>query len=630
MVGQKNAIAEDKIGKGTFQRVPLVFSGRSAVSRSLWLVVLLALLGAALGFVVLATGRIATTRAEDVLRDRALAALPLAADSLKGDVEKQRVIPLVLVRDGAVQEMLRSPSTAIKAALEDKLRAIGRDAGSSMIYVINPEGTAVAASNAGEPTSFVGTNYRFRHYFTEAMKNGTAMQYALGTVSARPGLYLSSRVDGPEGPLGVVVVKVELNRVESSWLRTRFLVFTTDERDVVLATSVPKWRFAALSPLSEEEMVTARDRLQLSGAPFEPVPLSRPGGNLVTASPASRSASFVAVSQEVGEALPGWRLYLLIPADTEISSAAMTARVTTLLALVLIGFVAFVIVRRRRSIRQRQDALVFMNAELEHRVKLRTAELQRSNEALAGEIGERENAEARVRRLRDELAQANRLSILGQIAAGVAHEINQPVAAIRTYAENAAQFLQSGRSHDTAENLKSIVAMTDRIGTITETQRSFSRRASGSVEPIPAEDAIDGALSLLSGRIRDSGVTIERMRIDPSPMVMASRIRLEQVLVNLLQNALDALKDQPEPRVEIALAENRKMVAISIRDNGPGLAPDIRRSLFMPFITNKEKGLGLGLVISEEIACELGGSLRLDNAGHGKGASFTVELRRAA
>ncbi|CAN7152322.1 sensor histidine kinase [Mesorhizobium amorphae] len=630
MIGFKNTMAEEEdMGNGAFQRAPLVFPGRSG-GRSLWLVVLLAILGAALCFVVFATGRIAGTRAEYALRDRALAAFPLAADSLKGEIEKQRMIPLVLARDGAVQEMLRSPSTANEAALDEKLRAIARDAGSSILYIINPEGVAVAASNAGEPTSFVGSDYRFRHYFTEAMADGAAMQYALGTVSARPGLYLSSRVDGPEGPLGVVVVKVELDRVESRWLESGFVVFTTDERGVVLATSVPQWRFGALSPLSAKEKQTARDRLQLPGVTFEPVPLSRRGDNLVTATPESRSAGFVAVSQDLGKAVPGWRMSLLIPADTEISSAVMTARVTTLLALVLVGFVIFIIVRRRRADRQRQEVLVLLNAELEHRVELRTAELQSSNAALAGEIAERENAEARVRRLRDELAQANRLSILGQITAGVAHEINQPVAAIRTYAENAARLLGIGRSQDTAENLTSIVAMTGRIGTITETLRSFSRRASGSMGPILADDAIDGALSLLSGRIRDSGVTIERKRIDPSPIVMASRMRLEQILVNLLQNALDALKDQPEPRVEIALAENGEMVAISLRDNGPGLAPDIRRSLFMPFVTNKEKGLGLGLVISQEIARELGGSLRHDDASHGRGTSFTVELRRAA
>ncbi|MPR13040.1 sensor histidine kinase [Microvirga tunisiensis] len=629
MVGLENAVAEDGIDKGTFQHAPLTFPGRSAAGRSLWLAVLLALLGAALGFVVFATGQIAGARAEYALRNRALAALPLVADSLKADVEKQRLIPLILARDGAVQEMFRSPSPAKEAALDDKLRGIARDAMASVVYVINTEGIAVAASNAGEPTRFVGNDYRYRHYFTEAMANGTATQYALGTTSARPGLYLASRVDGSEGPLGVVVVKVEIDRVESSWRESGFVVFTTDERGAVLATSVPQWRFGALSPLSEEETETTRDRLQLSDATFKPVPLSQRSGNMVAASPAGRSAGFVAVSQDLGKAVPGWRLSLLIPADAEISSAAITGRVTTLLALILLGFVVFVIVRRRRAIRQRQEALARMNTELEYRVDLRTADLRRTNEALAHEIAERENAEARVRRLRDELAQANRLSILGQIAAGVAHEINQPVAAIRTYAENAARLLQNGRSQDTAENMSSIIIMTGRIGSITETLRSFSRRATGAIWPLPAEEAIDGALSLLSGRIRDSGVMIERKRTDSSPMVMASRIRLEQILVNLLQNALDALEHQAEPQVEIALTAKEEMVAISVRDNGPGLAPDIRRNLFMPFTTNKEKGLGLGLVISEEIARELGGSLRLDT-NHEKGASFTVELRRAA
>lgn len=623
-----NAVVNDGISEGGLHKAPFNFPGRLGTGRFLWLAVLFALLGAGLGFFVLAAGRIAGTKAASDLRDRALAARPLAADTLKGDVEKQRLIPRVLARDGAVQEILRSPGTGGEAALDEKLRAIAHEAASSVIYVINSEGTAVAASNAGEPTSFVGRDYRFRHYFVEAMATGMATQYALGTVSKRPGLFLSSRIDGPEGPLGVVVVKVELDRVESSWRKSGFVVFTSDERGVVLSTSVPQWRFGALSPLSKKKAKIARDHLQLPGAAFEPVPLSHRGGNLVTASTVDKEAGFVTVSQDLGKVVPGWRLSLLIPADAEISAAMMTARATALLALVLVAFAVAVIVRRRRAIRQRQQALAHMNAELEHRVNLRTAELRRSNEALAAQIAERENAEARVRRLCEELSQANRLSILGQIAAGVAHEINQPVTAIRTYAENASRLLRGDRPQETARNLKSIIAITGRIGAITETLRSFSRRATGSVGPISAEDAIDGALSLLSGRIRESGVTIERQRTDPSPTVVASCVRLEQILVNLLQNSLDALKGLPEPRIEIALAQNKETVTISVRDNGAGLAPEIRKSLFMPFTTSKEKGLGLGLLISEEIARELGGSLRLD-ASDERGTSFTIELRRA-
>ncbi|WP_223217812.1 MULTISPECIES: sensor histidine kinase [Mesorhizobium] len=222
------------------------------------------------------------------------------------------------------------------------------------------------------------------------------------------------------------------------------------------------------------------------------------------------------------------------------------------------------------------------------------------------------------------------MSISGQRTAGVTHEVNQLIAAIRTHAENAARLLGAGRSQGTGENLTSIAAMTGRIGTITETLRSFSRRASGSMEPILAEDVIDDALSLLSVRIRDSGVTIERKRIDPSPIVMANRMRLEQILVNLLQTVLDALKDQPEPRVEIAFADNGEMVAISDRDNGLGLAPQDSQEPLHAVHHQQGKGSRLGLVISEEIARELGGSLRHDDAGQERGSSFTVELRRAA
>ncbi|WP_404294650.1 hypothetical protein ACD578_30175 (plasmid) [Microvirga sp. RSM25] len=186
MISLENAVAEDDVDKGTFQQTPWTFRGRSANGRSFWLAVLLALLGAALSFVVLAKGRIASTRAEYALRDRALAALPLAADALEGNVEKQKLIPLILARDGAVQEMFRSPDHAKDSGLDDKLCGIARDAMASVVYVINTGGIAVAASNAGERTRFVGNDYRFRHYFTEAIAKGRATQYALGAAFNYP------------------------------------------------------------------------------------------------------------------------------------------------------------------------------------------------------------------------------------------------------------------------------------------------------------------------------------------------------------------------------------------------------------------------------------------------------------
>ncbi|QKC78525.1 sensor histidine kinase [Mesorhizobium erdmanii] len=591
-----------------------------------WLVVVAAL--AILAGAIAIAGRIASGQAAADLHDGALAALPLAAGTLTGEIEKQRLVPLVLARDDAVRGALRRAGKMQEAALDEKLKAIAADASASAIYVIDTAGIAISASNAGEPASFVGIDYNFRHYFNEAMAKGAASQYGLGTISGRPGLYLASRVDDNGKPLGVVVLKVELDGVEANWRSSGFLVFVTDERGVVLATSQPDWRFHALAPLSAQDASAAHEQLQLTDAAFEPLPIRRGAGDgLAKIDSSGKPRQFVEVVQDLPGAVPGWRLWLLTPADAALTSAANTARLTTLLGLLLTGLLGYVLTRRRRTRRLRQEALARMNAELESRVSTRTVELTRSNTALAGEIAERENAEAKVRRLRDDLAQANRLSILGQIAAGVAHEINQPVAAIRTYAENAGRFLESGKTEPASGNLTSIVSMTERVGAITSTLRTFARRPGVAASPLPVREAIDGALSLLSGRIRDSGVTIVKPRGDASPVVMASRIRLEQILVNLLQNALDAMKDQSDARIEIGIAERDDRVLVSVRDNGPGLGPEAAGNLFMPFQTTKEKGLGLGLVISQEIAQELGGTLRLD-PGTGAGASFTIDLRR--
>ncbi|TGT86210.1 MULTISPECIES: sensor histidine kinase [unclassified Mesorhizobium] len=601
---------------------------REAVARlrdGRWLLAAIAL--AVLAGAVAIAGRIAAGQAAGELRDGALAALPLAAGTLTGEIEKQRLVPLVLARDDAVRDALRRAGKVEETALDAKLKAIAGDALASAIYVIDTAGIAISASNAGQPDSFVGIDYNFRHYFTDAMAKGAASQYGLGTISGKPGLYLASRVDDAGKPLGVAVLKVELGGVEANWRASGFRVFVTDERGIVLATSQPDWRFHALAPLSAADAAAAHAQLQLDAA-FEPLPIRRGAGDgLATIEEAGKSRRFVEVVQDLPGAVPGWRLWLLTPADAALTAAANTARLTTLLGLLLTGLLAYVLTRRRRTSRLRQEALARMNIELESRVSTRTAELTRSNTALAGEIAERENAEAKVRRLRDDLAQANRLSILGQIAAGVAHEINQPVAAIRTYAENAGRFLDAGKTEPASGNLTSIVSMTERIGAITSTLRSFARRPGVAASPLPVREAIEGALSLLSGRIRDSGVTIVKPRGTASPLVMASRIRLEQILVNLLQNALDAMKDRPDPRIEIDLAERDDRVLISVRDNGPGLGPEAAGNLFMPFQTTKEKGLGLGLVISQEIAQELGGTLRLDPDTAG-GASFTIDLRR--
>jgi two-component system C4-dicarboxylate transport sensor histidine kinase DctB len=268
-------------------------------------------------------------------------------------------------------------------------------------------------------------------------------------------------------------------------------------------------------------------------------------------------------------------------------------------------------------------------AELERQVDLRTRELSEANVRLLQEVDERTRAEASLHRLQDELVQANKLAVLGQISAGVAHEINQPVAAIRSYVDNTRAFLARADLRKAASNLDSIASLTERIGAITQELRTFSRKSSATPQPVSVEDAISGALLLMSARLRARGIRHVRAADAAAFKVIAERARLEQVLVNLLQNAADALDGTREPRIDIDVRGAAAEVIIEISDNGSGVSAEALETLFTPFATSKPNGLGLGLVISRDIAVEFGGRLEYVHVA-GPGASFVLTLRRAS
>jgi len=572
-------------------------------------------------------GGVVVDRAVAGLVDQARAGLPLATATLVGEIEKQRLIPLTLAHDPDVIALLGTYDANAEANLDRKLKDIAEDAGSTVIYVISADGRTLATSNFNEPDSFAGVKFPFRYYFRDAMTRGVGMQYAQGAVTARPGLFLSRRVEGTKGPLGVVVVKVELDGVEKTWRASGALVSVINEEGVVIGTTIPNWRFSTLSALKESEIGTVREHLQVVGdTPLSRVPI-RQEGELSIAEIDGKPTVLVGMSRSVGPSAPGWRLMLLLYADPIITHARRDGQITAILVFSLLIALGRITWRRRQLQAAQRAALTQMNTELEERVEDRTDQLKRANLALAGEMAERENAETKVQRLRDELAQANRLSILGQIAAGVAHEMNQPLAAIGVYAHNAKCYFEAGKSASGAESLGEITALTEQIANKTEALRSFARRAPSAATFLTVDDAIDGALSLLSGRVREAGVSVIKPDRDPALRVMASRIRLEQILVNLLQNALDALRGRPHPRIEVQHTASAGNVQLSVHDNGPGLDPAIRTTLFIPFATSKENGLGLGLVISSEIARELGGYLELTPSD--EGACFTLTLPRA-
>lgn len=547
-------------------------------------------------------------------------------------LERPRAIPLVLSGDPDLASALDGGGAAAVDRLNRKLEGLIEGTQSSVIYVTGPDGLTIASSNWRLPESFVGSVYAFREYFQGAMKNGMSEHYALGNVSRRPGLYISRRIDAANGrALGVVIAKVEFNRLETDWNIGGKPLYVVDRDGVVLMTSVPNWRFKTIASISESRRREISESLQFGSETLSLMPLRK----IRTAfdnlplfhvdDPVKERGDYLRL--EVPVPTTAWTLHYLQPVAPAIAAAVREGRVIAVATLMpLMALSALWLWRRQKSLREKEEEQ-HARADLELKVQERTRDLTKTRDHLQAEIALHEKTTGELRSVQHELVQANRLSILGQVAAGVAHEINQPVATIRAFADNARTLLKRDRMAEATENLENIAALTERIGTITGDLKILARKGRTAAEPVSLRLVIEGAVMLLRSRFSGRMDALDIVLPDPALTVLGSRIRLEQILINLLQNALEATESIDNARVDVRVAEQGDMIVLSIADNGTGIPEDIRKQLFSPFNTSKESGLGLGLVISNDIASDYGGHISVQSSG--SGTCFSVFLKRA-
>ncbi|MDQ7263043.1 ATP-binding protein [Paracoccus sp. PS-1] len=534
---------------------------------------------ALLGLLAL-TFRIAHESAARALTERLAVSAQSRVQTLESVLAKQRAVATVLSDDAAVRQALAQPSQANVSRVSEKLERLQEQTSSAVIYLLNRDGVAIAASNWHDPDSFVGSDYSFRSYFSEALLQGEATQFALGTVSRRPGLYLSHDVPVGDAPLGVIVVKVEFDAMEQGWARAAETTLVSDAAGQVILASAPGLRFAPLPPAAAGQVSARRE---VPGA--------------------------------------GWVLWVRASSAEAARAALLAAGTVGFLFTLLLGGGLWGLRARTRAARRAETERRY-RADLERAVEARTRDL-------SDEMRERRAAEQRLAQLQGEMVQANKLATLGQITAGVAHEVNTPLATIRLLAENGRHMLPEG-APDLDRNLGQILRMTDRIAQITTELRGFARKATGELGPVPLKDALDAARLLTASRRRAQDIRLILPEIPPDLRVMAETVRLEQILVNLIQNAQEALEGRADPEIRLTLQEDGPVLRLSVSDNGPGLSPGIAAGLFTPFATSKPEGLGLGLVISQEIARDFGGSLAAEPPRAGEGATFHLDLPKAA
>ena len=430
--------------------------------------------------------------------------------------------------------------------------------------------------------------------------------------------------------IGVVAVKFLVAPFEKSWSGGPHEIIVTDLSDIIFMSSRPDWQFRTLSPPDPsvlDEIAETRqyplDRIR----PLQNDVAALDEGITILTVREDDATDYVRTSQFLPEV--GWRVQLLTPAGPA-RTQALTVLALAGLVLLLLTMAGTQVWQRLQRARERDEEQRAAKEELERRVRQRTADLNAANLQLMNEIDERRATEERLRSTQQELVQAGKLAALGQMSAALSHEINQPLAAVKSYADNASAYLDRDRTLEARENMRRISEMADRMATLSGHLRNFARRPQESLGPVDLSGILDDALELMEARLRANGTTVSRDPATKAPIwVQGGRVRLQQVFVNLINNAIDAMEDAPAPNIEIT-AETGERVRIFVRDCGPGLDETTSGRVFDPFFTTKlpGKGLGLGLSISFNIVEDFGGHLDAGN-NPGRGAFFVVELNSA-
>lgn len=556
------------------------------------------------------------------------------ARSLETSLERHESLPFIVARQRDVIDYLREPRPgAQRDALNRYLRDLRAQARVAVIYLMDATGETVAASNFDQPITFLGHNYAFRPYFNEAMAGRPGRFYAVGVTTQEPGYFLSYPVRDDNRVVGVATVKIALDDDESSWVRSGEKLALVDANGVVFLSSEPHWKYRPLRPLGRDVRATLRATRQYYA--LQDRPLLPPG-----ASVDAERASRVRLTPEADDCLVqaravgpiGWQVLLftdLGPVEHDARLAAAASGFCTLLVW-LLGF-AWAERERRRHDRAAADAeLSRLSASLEQSIAERTAALLEANAALARKVGELEEAERILRDARDESIQAGKLAVLGQMAAGMTHELNQPLAALRTLSDNAITLLERNREGEARDNLALIAELADRMGNIVAQLKSFARKRPLMAQPVCLRRVVERSWQLASTRYRDASVSFAVIAPPDAVVALGDPVRLEQVLVNLLCNAIDAVGGQSPREVEVVLEQAEGRVRVHVHDTGPGLSAEALEHLFEPFFTTKPvgEGLGLGLSISRAIVEVGGGTLRARNRPRG-GAEFTIDIEAA-
>lgn len=570
--------------------LPVAWSRNGAIRWPVRIALLVMLV--ALASTVWVTNRLLTDRFTASTRNRAELRLALYGGNLLSELQRNSIVPQLLSRDPTLISALQSSDFSNST---QRLISFVEEIGAASLILLDQDGRVVAATDR----SRLGEQHRTEAHFVEAIRSrGTIFSVTRREAGGYMFTY-SRRIEDTSGVLGVIIVEADLRQFEQAWAGISDAVLVTDSEGTIILATENKWRgLSEADALRRQTPEGAIERAIRATADW-------------TALPPDAYVLGEAVMR-VESRLPfrGWRIVSFTTFES------IRERVNSVLALEIMGFalllaLLFYGLSRRTALR-----LVLFQRE--------SAELRALNQRLQREIAERERVQENLAVAEQSLAQSSKLAALGEMSAAVSHELNQPLAAMKTYLAGARLLLKRNRPEEALSSFGRIDDLIERMGAITRQLKSYARKGGDEFAPVDMRDALASSLAMMEPQLRQRHVKITRILPDRPVWVMGDRLRIEQVMINLLRNALDATKSVDDPEVEIILAAG-ETATLTVRDNGDGI--DDLESLFEPFYTTKQPGdgVGLGLAISSGIVSDLGGRLTARNGQTG-GAVFEMQL----
>ncbi|WP_461539739.1 sensor histidine kinase [Spongorhabdus nitratireducens] len=568
-----------------------------------------------------------------LLRQDGLNELFRYRNSIQYMLERYRPLPAILAVNPLLEDAFEDEKLLPRVNLY--LEQMVEKSGASVIYMMDREGNTIASSNWSSPRTFLGKNFGYRPYFLQAMQGGEGFYSALGVISGARGVYYARRVEVNGRPVGVIVVKRDMEEIEkdweSPWDRGEAAFTITDSTGIIFISTRRDWLFHSLEPVSRDDLGRIQQQRRYDNQTLQPLyymqqpkPYSLQNSNSDLRSVGigkERTESFL--TQSVAMPETDWRLHLFIKTTAVNRIAAIsTLSMAGVLVVLLMGGLYW---------RERQWRYQEVKAALDHlddKVRARTLALTEANRKLQWEVERHKQTEKNLRDTRNELVQAAKMAVLGQMSAGINHELNQPLTAIRCYLENAEEFLRRDRQAQVAENLREISRLTEHMSGIIRQLKAFARKAEDEHEPLNMLDALRDSLKIVHPMLRENSVQLNFDNVSKEPLIInGDLVRLKQVFVNLLSNAVQAVEQKDERKIKVGLYRRDKQVVVEVCDNGHGLPGSAIQQIFEPFYTTRsiDQGLGLGLSISRHIVEAMEGVIKADNVAEG-GARFTVEI----